>query len=449
MRFPTRLLTVLCLGLGFCLPNAHGADLLRAYRDAADGNPLFKAAGAARLAAQESQPQALANMLPNLQATADQARDFGVNGIPGVSEYNSHQYGVTLTQPIYNEANLVQLRQADSRVSQADADYRAAEQDLIIAVATRYFTTLAASDNLRFARAEKDAVGRELEQAKRRFEVGLVTIVDVQEAQARYDLTVADEIAADNLLSDASESLRVITGQTYDDLVPLSERMPLIGPQPARVDTWIEQALEHNPQLQSGAQAVEIARENVNLQRSGHYPTLDLVGGYYDNDSGPRGGDLSGNRVSLQLTIPLYQGGAVTSRTRQAAYEHEATKQQLEGSQRDIVRQVRNAYRGQEAAISRVKALKQALVSNRSSLEATRAGLEVGTRTIVDVLDAERELYRAERDYARARYDYVLSRLQLKQAGGQLTEEELAAVNAWLQPTQPAARQPTQPAGRR
>lgn len=419
--------------LAMCAPLASATDLLQAYHDAQGSDPQLRAADATRLAAGENKPQAIANLLPDIGASLSRDHDSGVRGLGDTSSFSSHAYGITLVQPLYRESNYVQLRRADALVGQADADYADADQQLLLRVATRYFTVLAAIDNLRFARSEKEAVARELEQARRRFDVGLVTVVDVQEAQARYDLTVAQEIAAENTIEDAREALRIVTGQEYEQLDELGERMPLQAPQPAKVEPWIERALANNPTLHSAQQAAEAARENVALQRAGHYPTLDLVASRYDNDAGPRGGELSGNRIGVQLNIPLYQGGAVTSRTRQAAYQHEAAREQLEATQRDIVRQVRNAHRGQQAAVSQVKALKQALVSNRSSLDATRAGLDVGTRTIVDVLDAERELYRAERDYAKARYDYVLNRLLLKQAAGELAESDLAEINGWLQ----------------
>ncbi|MFO1358919.1 TolC family outer membrane protein [Plasticicumulans sp.] len=434
-RHPPALLVGLLLAC-FAI-EAPAVDLLQVYRDARDGDPQLRAADASRQAAGENKPQAVANLLPQIGASLERDHDSAVRGLNGVSSYNSHSYGVTLTQPIFRKENYVQLRRADALVGQAEADYADADQQFLLRVATRYFTVLASLDNLRFARAEKDAVARELEQARRRFDVGLVTVVDVQEAQARHDLTVAQEITAENTLEDAREALRVVTGQEYGPLDELGERMPLKMPDPARVDPWIDRALANNPTLRSAQQAADAAKETVDLQRAGHYPSLDLVASHYDNDFGPRGGDLSGNRVGIQVNIPLFQGGAVTSRTRQAAYQHEAAREQVEATQRDIVRQVRNAHRGQQAAISQVKALKQALVSNRSSLDATRAGLDVGTRTIVDVLDAERELYRAERDYAKARYDYVLNRLLLKQAAGDLGEADLVEVNAWLQRPKP------------
>lgn len=429
-RYRFALLAGLLLGLP-AMPTM-ASDLLQILRDARAGDPQLRAADASRLAAGENKPQAIANLLPQIGATLSRDHDSGVQGLGGVSSYGSHSYGVSVTQPLYRHENYVQLRRADALVGQADADYADADQQFLLRVATRYFTVLAALDNLRFARAEREAVARELEQARRRFDVGLVTVVDVQEAQARHDLTVAQEITAENTLEDAREALRVVTGQEYAALDELGERMPLRLPDPARVDPWIDRALDNNPTLRSARQAADAARENIDLQRAGHYPSLDLVAGHYDNDLGPRGGEPSGNRIGVQVNIPLFQGGAVTSRTRQAAYQHEAAREQVEATQRDIVRQVRNAHRGQQAAVSQVKALRQALVSNRSSLDATRAGLEVGTRTIVDVLDAERELYRAERDYAKARYDYVLNRLLLEQAAGDLDEADILEINGWL-----------------
>ncbi|MDX1604833.1 MAG: TolC family outer membrane protein, partial [Candidatus Competibacterales bacterium] len=339
--------------------------------------------------------------------------------------------GVFLTQPLYDRATGVRRDQAEITADQAEVDFATAEENLILRVAQRYFDILAARDEVQFARANKEAIARQLEQVTRRFEVGLVTITDVQEAQARFDQSVTTEIQALNNLADRKEALREITGRYYDsDLATLQDNIPLEQPQPADPDHWAQLALGNNLSLQSAAYAADIAREAIDLERSGHYPTLDLTASYSENDSGNL--DQRSGSIGLQLDIPLYLGGAVSSRTREAAFRHEAAKQRREEVQRAVVRQVQNAYRGIETAISLVKALAQARISSRSSLEATEAGFEVGTRTIVDVLNAQSELLRAERDYSQARYGYILNRLSLDQAVGGLDEADLENIQSQL-----------------
>jgi len=304
---------------------------------------------------------------------------------------------------------------------------------------------LAALDNLTFATAEKNAFARQLEQANRRFEVGLATITDVYDAQARFDGAVSSEISAVNTLANNREQLRQLTGQDYAQLNILGDRMPLTLPKPSDPEAWVRMALENNLSLQSAGFGVEQARENIKLQKSGHYPTLDLSVSRADVDTGFN--HTYSSQANLQLTIPLYSGGAVSSRSRQAAYSYEASRQSLEDLQRNTITTVRNAYRGQETAISQIKALDQTRVSTRSALEATQAGYEVGTRTIVDVLNAETDVYRAERDYAASRYSYVVNVLTLRQAAGRLTEEDVIEINGWLGAPYPTSGAKPMPMG--
>jgi outer membrane protein len=324
----------------------------------------------------------------------------------------------------------VQQRVADAVVGQSDVDFQNSQNQLILRISQGYFGVLAALDNLTYATAEKNAFARQLEQANRRFEVGLATITDVYDAQARFDAAVSQEIDAINRLADARELLRQLTGQEHAELNLLSEQMPLALPKPSDPEVWVNMALENNLGLRSASFGVDQARENINLQKAGHYPTLDLRASRVNLDNGIT--DTSSSQVNLELAIPLYTGGAVSSQSRQAAYNYEAARQSLENQQRDTVRTVRNAYRGQETAISQIKALNQTRVSTRSALEANQAGYEVGTRTIVDVLDAERNVYLAERNYASARYSYIANYLILRQAAGQLSEADLTEINGWL-----------------
>lgn len=410
---------------------AAAEDLMQVYRQALDSDPVLKAASASREASQEAQPQARALLLPKIQAVADQGRTFGIAGSPtSQSAYNSHTYAIQLVQPVYDRGSQVQQQLAKAVVGQSDVDFHNAQNQLILRVAQGYFGVLAALDNLTYATAAKNAFARQLEQANRRFEVGLATITDVYDAQARFDAAISSEIEYTNKLADAREQLRQLTGQEYAELNLLSERMPLTLPKPRDPEAWVSMALENNLGLRSAGYGVDQARENINLQKAGHYPTLNLQANrsdLYNNVT-----DSTGSTVNLELTIPIYSGGAVSSQSRQAAYNYEAARQDLENQQRDIIRTVRNAYRGQETAISQIKALDQTRVSTRSALEANQAGYEVGTRTIVDVLNAERDVYLAEANYAQARYSYISNYLALRQAAGQLSEDDVTEINGWL-----------------
>ena len=414
-----------------CGQPAVAEDLMQVYRQAMDSDPVLKAAVASREAAQEAKPQARALLLPSVGVSAEQGRTFGIAGSPtGQSSFNSHNYAIGLDQSLYNRGNLVQQRLAESVVGQSDVDLRNANNQLILRVSQGYFGVLAALDNLTYATAEKNAFARQLEQANRRFEVGLATITDVYDAQARFDAAISQEIDATNRLADARESLRQLTGQEYAQLNLLSERMPLALPKPNDAEVWVRMALDNNLQLLSAGFSVDQARQNIQLQKAGHYPTLDLQASRVNLDNSVT--DTSSSQVGLKLVIPLYTGGAVSSRSRQAAYTYEASRQNLENLQRDTVRTVRNAYRGQETAISQIKALDQTRISTRSALEANQAGYEVGTRTIVDVLDAERNVYLAARNHAAARYSYIANYLTLRQAAGQLSETDVTEINGWL-----------------
>lgn len=418
---------------------AYADDLLQIYQLAQQSDPQLKAAQSDRLAVLESKPQSQALLYPTISASANTTGNrlniTQPTSVAGETYFNSNGYTLSLTQPVYHRDTYVQLRQADARVAQADSQLAGAEQDLILRVSGRYFDVLAAQDNLEFARAEKKAIARELEQSQQRFDVGLVAITDVQEAQARYDQAIAQEIAAERTLSTSRELLREITGQDHAALAMLGEQIPFLTPEPADIEQWTQTALKQNQQLTAAQYAAEIAREEIERQRSGHYPSVDIVGTHTNAKSG--GGrfgasETDGDAVALQLNIPIYQGGLITSRTREAEHRHSQARENLEQQQRGAVRQTRDSYTGVIANISRVSALKQAVTSSKTALEATEAGLEVGTRTQVDVLDAQRELFRAERDHARARYDYIIESLRLKQAAGTLAPTDVEQINGWL-----------------
>jgi outer membrane protein len=336
---------------------------------------------------------------------------------------------------VYRRESFVLLKQADAAIAQAQADLVAEEQALLVRVAERYFNVLTAQDAVTFAQAEKKAIAKQLEQTQQRFEVGLDTIVNVNESQAAYDLAIAQEIAAENALSNAHEQLWEVVGQYVQKLPTLKKDAPLLRPDPMDIDQWAQTALQQNPTIDASEAAVANARQEIQRQKSGHYPTLDIVGANStDVTGGGRFGGFQNDQsvIGLQFNLPLFQGGAVVSRTREAQHRLEQALEQLEQARRGVFRQTREAYLGVLSGVSQVKALQQAIVSNQSSLEATQAGFEVGTRTAVEVLNVRRDLFRALRDHSRSRYEYILDMLRLKQGAGIITMEDLARINKWL-----------------
>lgn len=418
-------------------PAAFGAqDLVTVYQQAAQSDPQLKAAEAAYRAALEAKPQARAGLLPEIGANAGVSRNRYDNANAPNSSGTVRSWTLDLQQMIYRRDRFVQLKQADASIGQADAQYASARQNLIVRVAQGYFGVLSAADNVTFAQSEKAAIGRQLEQARKRFEVGMIAITDVHEAKAAYDSAAAKEIAARNALANAKESLREITGAYYDNLAQLGQQMPLVSPQPKKMEAWTKTAEDQNLQLKASEYATQVAKEGVDLQRSGHYPTLDLTAsyGYYKGSfSGFAQADRYNGSIGLQLNVPIYQGGGVNSRIRQAMQQYYQARDNQEVQRRATLRETRDAYRGVLTGISQVQALHQAVISNESALEATQAGFEVGTRTIVDVLLAESNLYGAKRDYAQSRYDYILNSLKLKQAAGTLSVDDIKQINGWLQ----------------
>jgi len=416
---------------------AAAAGLLDVYRLAAERDPELAAARAAYRAALEARPAARATLLPNVGLGADISRTWlrRRGGVGSDAVYNNFRYTLSLNQPLYRRDRWIALRQADAVVAQAAARLEAAEQGLALRTAERYFAVLAARAELDYARSEKAAIAHQLAQARRRFEVGLVAVTDVREAEARHDQAVAAEIAARNALDSALEALAEITGEAHGRLADAPPDMPLARPDPEDMGAWVATAETRNPELEAARRALEIARQEVMRQRAGHLPTVDLVASYSLQDlnfGGIAPVDRFDTTVGVQLSLPLYAGGAVVSATRAAAEREAEARHRLELALRRTRRAVRDAYRGVLTAIGQVEALRRAVVSAETALEATEAGFEAGTRTIVDVLNAQRDLYRARRDFARARYDYLLNGLRLKRAAGTLAPEDVAAVAALL-----------------
>ena len=440
---PKTFARVLASALLFGAAAAHAENLEQIYQQAQQSDPQLRAAEAAHLAALEAKPQSRAALLPSLSLSATTQwndTDIKRTNTPayptGSKKYNSSNYSLSLRQAVYHHDYYVQLRQADARIAQADAQYGSAKQGLIVRVATAYFNLLAAEDSLQTAQAEKRATAQQLKQTQQRFEVGLSAITDVHEAQAGFDAAVAQEIVAQNQVDTAREALREITGQDPQGLATVATTIPLITPDPTNIDKWVETALQQNLSLLAAESASEIAREEVSRRQAGHYPSLDIVGSHNWSDttkSPAFGTETVTNVVGLQLTVPLYQGGLINSQTREAAALYTQAQEGMEQTRRATVRDTRDAYMGVTAGISTVEARKQAQASAKTALEATQAGFEVGTRTALDVLNSQKSLFAAQRDYARSRYDYILATLKLKQAAGILSETDLQQVNGWLQ----------------
>ncbi|MDP2155732.1 MAG: TolC family outer membrane protein, partial [Sulfuricella sp.] len=349
-------------------------------------------------------------------------------------QFNSNGYSLTLNQPIYRKQNFAQYEQSKSQVAQAEAQFAVARQDLIVRVAQAYFDVLLGQDNVALAGAQKAAIGEQLEMAKRNFEVGTVTITDTHEAQARYDLTTAQEIAAQNDLEIRNRALQLILGKIPAHLNALNDKLPLVLPEPNDMTKWVEQAEQLSTQIAIQRAALEIASQEVERNRGGHHPTLDLVAGYSQNSNSSYliSGTVTSQTVGLQLNLPIFQGGSVNSKVREALANKEKARQDLELGNRQAALQTRQAFLGVTSGLAQVKALEQALVSSQSSLDSTRLGQEVGVRTNVDVLNAQQQLYTAKRDLSQARYNYILNQLKLKSAVGVLRDEDVEQVNRWL-----------------
>jgi outer membrane protein len=427
--------------------SAFGADLMEVYDKARASDPQFAAADASRLSSEQGVTVARSALLPQLSAGWNKTRSESEGTI--FSEELNHDVtfsstarnsskSLQLQQSIYDHGSYMNLRAAKAQAARGGADYDAAGDALLVRVAEAYFGVLTAQSNLTSAEAEEKAVGRQLEQAEQRFEVGLTAITDVHEARARYDGARAAVILARNTLDDAFEGLIELTGEQVEAVKPLKEEIELARPQPDELDRWVEIAIGSNPSLAALQKTVDAANYSAKAAWSDHLPTLGLSGSYSEQNSGGDTGPFSArdpknNSVSVALSVPLFSGGATNARYKQALYDRDAAQDRLEQQRRAIVRQTRGAFRGVAAGISEVEARKQALVSAKSALEATEAGFEVGTRTIVDVLLSQQQQFAAEREYARARHNYILANLRLKQAAGTIDVADLKAVNTMLQ----------------
>ncbi len=432
-QFLTRALPVVSLLL--CAP-APAEDLITIYRLALEQDAELKIAEADYRAALAALPIAKSGRLPQLTLSADVNRRETDNSETGDDTFDTTGYTLSLTQSLYDADVSADIDTAEATTEAERARFEAARQNLALRVAETYFDILAAQDNVDFAYAERTAIARQLEQAQKRFEVGLIAITDVHEAQARFDSAEAQAILAENLLENAYQALAVITGDAgFRDLAKLGDDLRLIVPDPADASAWVEFALDNNRDLVAARENLSAARFARRKAERGRYPTVDLVASYADQDSENniigefQQDDLS---VGIELQIPLYSGGRIGAEQARAEADLQSARNTVLLQSRLASQQARTSYLDVVSGISQVKALLQALESSNIALEATQAGFEVGTRTSVDVLVSLQETYRAQRDYASARYDYLVNTLRLKQAAGLLEADDLAQINRYL-----------------
>ncbi|OGA68074.1 MAG: channel protein TolC [Betaproteobacteria bacterium RIFCSPLOWO2_12_FULL_65_14] len=425
---------------------ASAEDLVQVYRDAQRYDAVYAAARHTLDAGRERLPQGRALILPTLNLsgnatrsrTESDSRDTSVQ--PSfVRNPSSIGYTLTLAQPIFRPQNWLQYRQAEFQVAQAEASFGQASQDLIVRVAQAYFDVLASQDTLGLVRAQKAAISEQLAQAKRNFEVGTATITDTHEAQARYDLISAQEIAAQNDLENRRRALQLITGKEYRELKSLRSEVKLSPPNPNNMETWVELAEKQSYPVQIQEAASEVAALEAKRASAGHLPTLDAVATYGQtgqtaSTTSNVGADITSSSIGLQFALPLYQGGAISSREREAAALSLRAKEDLENARRTAALTSRQTYLTVINGIAQIGALEQARVSSQSALESNKLGYEVGVRINIDVLNAQQQLYSTERDLAVARYNTITNQLRLKAAAGSLREEDLEEVNRALAP---------------
>lgn len=423
---------------------ASADDLALLYRAAVHNDPRYRGAEATYNAVQERVPQARAGLLPRAQAKAARNRhdeevttDSTIASRPtGTAEYRSSEYSLSVTQPIVNVAAWAVLRQANAEVRRAEAEYLAAKQDLIVRLAEAYFQLLLSQETHALASAERQTLAQHLEAAQAKQRAGVSSIAEAEDARARFQISVTQEVEASDRIDDHRQALREIVGQEPENLAGLSEPLPSLTPDPPEIERWVEMALTQNASVNAASEAANAAREEIARARGDHYPTLDLVGAANRTDAD---GSIAGpgirsdnNVVGLELKLPLYSGGSVSARAREASYRYDAALQELEAQRRNAERTARSAFKDIRSAQTKAEALRQAVIAGEIALEVKTQGYRVGVHRTSDVLDATRDLFRSKRDYSEARYGYVFATLRLKQAAGTLTDDDVEQLNKWL-----------------
>jgi len=437
--------TSLGAGLATHAGAARANDLLTVYREAFAYDAQFAAAKASLAAGKEKDAQGLSGLLPTIGLYANtiwNEQDSTRGGPTTLStDYNSNRWQVRLAQPIFRWQNFMAYRQGELGAAQAGVQFGLARQDLIVRVAQAYFDVLLAQEAVATTGAQKAAIAEQLESAKRNFEVGTATITDTHEAQARFDLATAQEIAAQNDLLVKRQALRAVVGKEYENLKALKSGVKLSPPQPNDIGKWVESAEQSGLSVQLGQLGLEIADKEIQKQRAGHYPTLDLVATRGRDRSTNQGAVLSerlrydtdSSTVGLELNLPIFAGGYVASKDREAVALREKAAADLDNARRQSALAARQSYLGVTSGLSQVNAYEAALVSSQSALESNKLGYEVGVRINIDVLNAQSQLYDTRQKLAKARLDTLVALLRLKSAAGTLSEEDVAAINSLLE----------------
>ena len=423
--------------------SALGADLLQIFRDARANDAVFASARSVLEAGREKLPQGKALLLPTVNLTGSSiwtdldSRAGTPNALYTSRQFYTNLWTVTLNQPLFRLQNWSQYSQAEFQVAQSEAQFGQASQDLIVRTAQAYFDVLGSQDSLAFIQAQKTAISEQLAQAKRNFEVGTATITDTHEAQARFDLSTSQELAAQNDLEFKKSALQQLIGKSPDSLTPLRPKLQLSPPQPAVMEKWVETAQKENFAVRVQEAAVEIASREVERNRAANYPTLDLVGTYGGTSTtgtttNVSGADLKAATIGLQLALPLYAGGSISSRIRESMANQEKARSDLENSRRQAALTTRQSYLGVTNGMAQVRALGQALISSETALASNKLGYEVGVRINIDVLNSQQQVFSTKRDLSKATYDTIMNGLRLKAATGSLTEADVAEVNRLL-----------------
>jgi outer membrane protein len=427
---------------GLSGPALAQSDLMTIYQEALLNSADLAAAEADALARQEVLPQARAQLLPSLGIGAGLAKEYvDVDGA-GSDDYTTHYYQASLTQPLFRADRWFNYQAAKSQSEQAQVEFSAIQQQLILDVAQAYFNVLRASDNLATARAEEAAFERQLEQARERFEVGLAARTDVLEAMAGFDAARATRITATTNLDVSYQALTRLTNRDHPELLGMSHELPVLAPTPVDMQQWVETAAAQNLSLQAYRLAISSASEALRSSKSGYAPAIDAFVRYSDNHGGAQlgglggraGGDTELTQLGVEMTLPLFTGGGTSSRIRESTFRLSQAEQASEAELRRVVERTRNLFRTVTSSVEEVEARRQTIISSKAALDATQTGYEVGTRNVIDVLDAQRNLYRAVRDYNNARYNYIIDNLSLKQAAGTLSPQDLEDLTAWLNP---------------
>ncbi|WP_130905488.1 TolC family outer membrane protein [Pseudomonas sp. Sample_22] len=426
-------------------PLSANNDLVSVYQEAVANNADLAAAIAQYGVQKEVVPQARAGLLPNLSGSAETASvRTSIDQPSAAANRYEHSYQATLAQPLFRADRWFQFQAAKDVNEQAALQLSAAQQNLILQTADSYFNVLRSQDNLASTKAEEAAFKRQLDQSNERFKVGLADKTDVLNSQASYDTARVNRIVAQRQVDDAFEALVNLTNRRYNAIWGISHSLPILPPAPNNAKTWVDTAAQQNLNLQASNYAVSAAEQTLSQRKAGHAPTVDVVARYEkgDNDAlgfsnpsalgQPYKGDVAQSLIGLQLNIPIYSGGLINSQVRQSYAQLEQTEQQRESLLRAIVENTRDLYRAVNTDVEQVQARKQSIISNQSAVEATEIGYQVGTRNIVDVLDAQRQLYSSVRDYNNTRYDYILDTLRLKQQVGTLSPQDLHNLTHWL-----------------